>query len=417
MSKELKEITNALQMYFDDNTHAFLDSEWYEFQELWKQLLAALKEQPCETCMCMDCGKAIKVAEQSKHLKECPKSYLQEPARKGTGQQPTTAQIEQDKKAEIKRNCSIADEIDLNPLPDSSYVQAQPQVGEYEKGFAKILNAVVMAYASTETNEEVIQQKAQEAVEWARKICARLDQLEAVNKMLITAQPPAGELTSMLDAILAMDNYRVPVRLETWAKEARELIDQQAKTIAALTEARQAQGKRIEELEKAKEITHQDVDGLWKQITTLQKEIKELEAEKKECCQVLEKHLDRDKDPKDSLRDLVVVLCNALYWARAKKKHIAMGRLQAKNNQLQADLAAKDAEIENILKYLAKKIKHQKGYIESLKRVAKQNEFYDQAQTNIMETEQQVTEYEWIYKKLDQALREKGGSNVKDKQM
>lgn len=33
--------------------------------------IALLK--PCETCICMDCGKVIKVAEQSNHLKECPK--------------------------------------------------------------------------------------------------------------------------------------------------------------------------------------------------------------------------------------------------------------------------------------------------------------------------------------------------------
>lgn len=31
------------------------------------------EQQPCETCMCMDCGKLIKVTEQSKHLKDCPK--------------------------------------------------------------------------------------------------------------------------------------------------------------------------------------------------------------------------------------------------------------------------------------------------------------------------------------------------------
>lgn len=37
------------------------------------QALALLKQPECKTCLCMDCGKVIKVTEQSKHLKECPK--------------------------------------------------------------------------------------------------------------------------------------------------------------------------------------------------------------------------------------------------------------------------------------------------------------------------------------------------------
>ncbi|MGR3292535.1 MAG: hypothetical protein ACUZ9M_00805 [Candidatus Scalindua sp.] len=48
-----------------------------EAWELVEQLQAEIKrlkgEQKGKTCMCMDCGKVIKVTEQSKHLKECPK--------------------------------------------------------------------------------------------------------------------------------------------------------------------------------------------------------------------------------------------------------------------------------------------------------------------------------------------------------
>lgn len=33
-------------------------------------------EKKRKTCMCMDCGKLIKVTEQSKHLKECPRRAL-----------------------------------------------------------------------------------------------------------------------------------------------------------------------------------------------------------------------------------------------------------------------------------------------------------------------------------------------------
>lgn len=35
--------------------------------------IAATMPEPCGTCICMDCGKTIKVTEQSNHLKECPK--------------------------------------------------------------------------------------------------------------------------------------------------------------------------------------------------------------------------------------------------------------------------------------------------------------------------------------------------------
>lgn len=43
-------------------------------------------------------------------------------------------------------------------------------------------------------------------------------------------------------------------------------------------------------------------------------------AEIADCRTILERNLDRDKDPGDSLRDLIVVLCNALFWARWRKK-------------------------------------------------------------------------------------------------
>ena len=35
-------------------------------------LLGSVQEKFVESCICMDCGKVIKVAEQSNHLKECP---------------------------------------------------------------------------------------------------------------------------------------------------------------------------------------------------------------------------------------------------------------------------------------------------------------------------------------------------------
>jgi len=71
----------------------------------------------------------------------------------------------------------------------------------------------------------------------------------------------------------------------------------------------------------------------------LQAEFNRLTAELTECRKILEKQLDRDKDPNDSLRDLVVVACNALYYARAKKEHFVMAKLKA-------ELDDKNKEIE-----------------------------------------------------------------------
>lgn len=48
MSKELKEIIDALQVYFNDDFGAFLEGEWYDFRERWKQLIALLEKQPQE---------------------------------------------------------------------------------------------------------------------------------------------------------------------------------------------------------------------------------------------------------------------------------------------------------------------------------------------------------------------------------
>ncbi|KKL80865.1 hypothetical protein LCGC14_2000500 [marine sediment metagenome] len=103
--------------------------------------------------------------------------------------------------------------------------------------------------------------------------------------------------------------------------------------------------KRIYELEKALSASVEREDRLKGKLGE-EKAEREIEKtvddeailgyreENKECRQILEKQLDRDKDPDDSLRDLVVVACNALYWARAKKKHFVMAKLQAENEKL-----------------------------------------------------------------------------------
>ena len=44
-----------------------------EIKKLKKQIKDEKIERLKGSCICMDCGKVIKVTEQSKHLKECPK--------------------------------------------------------------------------------------------------------------------------------------------------------------------------------------------------------------------------------------------------------------------------------------------------------------------------------------------------------
>ena len=66
-------------------------------------------------------------------------------------------------------------------------------------------------------------------------------------------------------------------------------------------------------------------------ISTLRATVQKLTAEVDGCRAILERQLDRDNDPKDSLQDLVVVACNALYWARAKKKYFRKAKVEAEN--------------------------------------------------------------------------------------
>jgi hypothetical protein len=50
-------------------------------QAVAKQRIKEPKRRKGSTCMCMDCGKVIKVKEQSKHNKECPNSHWLKPTR------------------------------------------------------------------------------------------------------------------------------------------------------------------------------------------------------------------------------------------------------------------------------------------------------------------------------------------------
>lgn len=81
LKKKLEKIAN-IEIYDSEENDA------YEIVGICKDTardaLALLNKEPCKTCMCMDCGKTIKVTEQSSHLKECPMKKFecqsQEPA-------------------------------------------------------------------------------------------------------------------------------------------------------------------------------------------------------------------------------------------------------------------------------------------------------------------------------------------------
>lgn len=111
-----------------------------------------------------------------------------------------------------------------------------------------------------------------------------------------------------------------------------------------------------------------DVIGLcWDNLTSKNKKtwiaaskpaadhIAQLQREKAECREILENNLDRDKDPKDSLRDLVSVACNALWYARAKKKHFVAANLKVEIAQLQKQINKLTQRVEDQQEMMADK--------------------------------------------------------------
>lgn len=143
-----------------------------------------------------------------------------------------------------------------------------------------------------------------------------------------------------LDQVLALLKKK-PSETEITCKEMFEDMfkEDPRKTAVILYSSQMGLCKEIEQLEAWLEVQQKELDVSRAAEVEMAGQIERLEKNKKECRQILEKHLDRAKDPNDSLRDLVVAVCNALYWARAKKKHFVVAKLQAKIDQLEAELA------------------------------------------------------------------------------
>lgn len=84
----------------------------------------------------------------------------------------------------------------------------------------------------------------------------------------------------------------------------------------------------------------------------LKDRIEAFEREIANCRALLEGSLDRDKDPKDSLRDLVSVAVNALWYARASKKHFICANLKLENEQQEQQITELKKEINRLAERL-----------------------------------------------------------------
>ncbi len=64
-------------MVIDDYIESDIKSRW---RLIIRKAIAESQKHESEfkTCICMDCGKTIKVMDQSSHLKECPRSDCQQ---------------------------------------------------------------------------------------------------------------------------------------------------------------------------------------------------------------------------------------------------------------------------------------------------------------------------------------------------
>jgi len=59
---------------------------------------------------------------------------------------------------------------------------------------------------------------------------------------------------------------------------------------------------------------------------------------------------------------------------------------------------------QNIRTYLEIEIKGKLAYIELMEKVSDTDEFYDAAKTNIMATEKELIDYNWIFNQVKQVL-------------
>ncbi len=116
-----KEVIELLEKAFDKSVEI-------EIQEYIDQALAILQEQT-GTCMCMDCGKVIKVTEQSKHLKECPKKKpdRQEPK---PVLPPATGKRQQGH-SQLKYDPKLKTLVSVDPHPDCTAQEKPPHPCNY----------------------------------------------------------------------------------------------------------------------------------------------------------------------------------------------------------------------------------------------------------------------------------------------
>lgn len=184
MTDQIKEAIGLLEKA--NNMLIAGDPVGYSQQTLYEwidQALTKLREAPepkCKTCMCMDCGKLIKVAEQSKHLKECPKRpphpKVPEPSK----------EIEQLKAPEQPPAGEYTKRI-RQWVEDHHYLDTQHSLPDFVFLGNKLLEACKIIDTETKRAEEyqiAIIQKAKEFSQFEARFKAKLDTSEAENKRL-----------------------------------------------------------------------------------------------------------------------------------------------------------------------------------------------------------------------------------------
>lgn len=128
--------------------------------------------------------------------------------------------------------------------------EQQPEPTEVSKSYGRVLDAVVVAFATTD--DEIIQQKVQAAVDQGRKVCSELDRQAASLEELV-------EITHRLKEIIFQELAKNRL-LEAENKRLMKASKEARKHLAVINLDYSNMGGRVEiisSIKKAKEILNQ----------------------------------------------------------------------------------------------------------------------------------------------------------------
>ena len=195
------------------------ENKMFRTDKLIDQALTKLRtaQEPCKTCMCMDCGKVIKVTEQSKHLKECskePKPVLP----------PATGKRQQGH-SQLKFDPKLKTLVSVDPHPDCT-AQEQPDTCSHCDKEIDISSEGILTDSG-----ELLCMECQEPVEPQTRTgsCPKCGEDWRTHDYAckVTEQPPASELTDWLRKTISGDRYeKGDPELQAKVREACDIIDQ-----------------------------------------------------------------------------------------------------------------------------------------------------------------------------------------------